>query len=44
MDENFRLILVRLQAMPAFLDGDYSRFPEAIRQTSTYIAGETCEV
>jgi NTP pyrophosphatase (non-canonical NTP hydrolase) len=30
--------------MPSFLDGDYSRYPEAIRGTFPYIAGETCEL
>jgi NTP pyrophosphatase (non-canonical NTP hydrolase) len=30
--------------MPSFLDGDYSKYPQAIRQTFPYIAGETCEL
>jgi NTP pyrophosphatase (non-canonical NTP hydrolase) len=30
--------------MPSFLDGDYSRYPQPIRETFPYIAGETCEL
>jgi hypothetical protein len=30
--------------MPTHLDGDYSRYPDAIKRTLPYIAGETCEL
>jgi AbiU2 len=30
--------------MPSFLNGDYSKYPEAIRETFPYIAGETCQL
>ena len=30
--------------MPSFLDGDYSRYPGAIRETFPYLAGEACEL
>lgn len=30
--------------MPAFLEGDYSKYPEAIKGTFPYVAGETCEL
>jgi len=30
--------------MPSFLNGDYSKYPEVIRETFPYIAGETCQL
>jgi len=30
--------------MPAALNGDYTSYPEAIKETLPYIAGETCEL
>ena len=30
--------------MPTRLDGDYSRYPDAIKETLPYIAGEACEL
>ena len=30
--------------MPSFLDRDYSKYPEPIRETFPYVAGETCEL